>query len=396
MYYFIFCVLFFFVKSEKHYGVKHLHRNGRINKKIEEHTDKFMLEHYSLNKKIDDYEDVEIPIIFHVIYNKENEIYEEDTLQKYVVDVLNEDFNMKNEDIIKTPDIWKSRVGNFKIKFTIKDIKYVETEKEYWDLDTEWDYMKYKSYGGSDVIDPELNLNIWVVDILPDKDGMVTMGYAQFASEFNSYRKTDGFVLNTYSIVRSEIGLRDRTSTHEIGHWLNLRHIWGDGGCDVDDGVEDTPLSDSNHIMCDEDSCKYPKVKSCGSADMFMNYMSYGDITYMFTKGQALRSRALFEKGGIRYSIVTQKKEDAPEEDSSIGFVIVIFLVGIISLLLFISLLVNVVRFIKKMYGNFESRNVELASGLVAEVIEKGEDNEEVINVDITEIENNNVDIVIR
>ena len=83
----------------------------------------------------------------------------------------------------------------------------------------------------------------------------------------------------------------------EIGHWLNLRHIWGDGGCSYDDFVGDTPVSDGPNYGCPS----YPTV-NCTTTDMTMNYMDYTDdpCMYMFTYGQNLRMRALFIPDGVR------------------------------------------------------------------------------------------------
>lgn len=84
-----------------------------------------------------------------------------------------------------------------------------------------------------------------------------------------------------------------RTATHEIGHWLNLRHIWGDqAGCTTDDDVADTPLQDNMHYGCPT----FPQI-SCNNGpngDMFMNYMDYVDdaCMYMFTAGQSVRMDA--------------------------------------------------------------------------------------------------------
>lgn len=93
-------------------------------------------------------------------------------------------------------------------------------------------------------------------------------------------------------------GGTDRTLTHEVGHWLNLRHIWGDGGCGVDDFVADTPLSDAYNRGCPA----YPDV-SCGTADMTMNFMDYtaDSCMNMFTEGQKDRMHSVFsQNGGFR------------------------------------------------------------------------------------------------
>ena len=80
-----------------------------------------------------------------------------------------------------------------------------------------------------------------------------------------------------------------RTLTHELGHYFLLDHIWGDqGGCNQDDGVSDTPVSEQPYYGCPQLG-----ASSCNSTDMHMNYMDYvNDVCmYMFTEGQATRMR---------------------------------------------------------------------------------------------------------
>lgn len=332
---------------------KHLDRTHIIDKELETHTRNFIENHY-LENNINDYDDIEIPVVFHIIYNDgntynlddyglDNLILNENILQTYIINQLNEDFNMENEDINNTPDEWKDILGNFKITFTIKMIKYISSYNEDWDIENgDFDKMKFDKYGGSDVINPELNLNIWVVLFSDLEEGGLLMGYAQFPSEFKNSPETDGFVLNVLSLYLEE----DRTSTHEIGHWMNLRHIWGDGGCDDDDFVDDTPSSNTNHIECGSSvNCSYPETSSCGTPDMFMNFMSYGSPVYMFTYDQMLRSRAVFVKGGTRYSIVIQEKS---QDDYLV--ISIIFSIGLIIGLYFIG---------KSIYNCWLKRNIQ-------------------------------------
>ncbi len=91
-----------------------------------------------------------------------------------------------------------------------------------------------------------------------------------------------------------------RTTTHEVGHWMNLRHIWGDGRCRQDDFVSDTPSSDAPNYGCDLGE------RSCRTTDMVENYMDYSDDDCMglFTEGQKARMRAVFAPGGARASLV--------------------------------------------------------------------------------------------
>ena len=156
--------------------------------------------------------------------------------------------------------------------------------------------MKFSSQGGIDATDSSNFLNIWVCEI-----GGGILGYAQFPGGSPA---TDGVVIGTNyfgETVAGGIYGKGRTATHEVGHWLNLRHIWGDGRCRQDDFVADTPSSDAPNYNCPA----YPTV-NCQSADMTMNYMDYvqDDCMYMFSNGQNDRMRALFVPGGAREGLV--------------------------------------------------------------------------------------------
>jgi hypothetical protein len=156
-------------------------------------------------------------------------------------------------------------------------------------------------------------MNLWSVDI----SGGI-LGYAQFpttalggmgcaAQNVN----TDGVVMDYATLGKAAVtGFpgpynEGRTATHEIGHWLGLRHIWGDGGCGVDDFCNDTPLSDGSNFGC-------PTTNSCADPapdpnDMVENYMDYTDDLCMniFTNDQKMRMRTVLENSPIRASLIT-------------------------------------------------------------------------------------------
>lgn len=91
-----------------------------------------------------------------------------------------------------------------------------------------------------------------------------------------------------------------RTTTHEVGHWLGLRHIWGDdsGACTQSDGISDTPNQGDDY----GGQCPTGTRSSCGSNDMYMNYMDYTDdaCMNMLTNGQKAVMRATLNSGGWR------------------------------------------------------------------------------------------------
>ncbi len=159
--------------------------------------------------------------------------------------------------------------------------------------------MKSSSTGGVDPWDTSRYLNIWITSNLwkPYLIGNI-LGYAQFPG---GDPNTDGIVVDYKYFGKT--GLQNgRIGTHEIGHYLNLRHTWGDGpnlpnggsnGCNHDDFVSDTPNSDS------PGNCNIGR-QTCGSVDMVDNYMDYGNCSSLFTKGQKSRMRTILSPGGPR------------------------------------------------------------------------------------------------
>ena len=122
------------------------------------------------------------------------------------------------------------------------------------------------------------------------------LGYAQFPG---GQPETDGVVINykafgTTGTAQAPFNL-GRTATHEVGHWLNLRHIWGDtSDCSGTDFVDDTPKAQRQNYG----TPTFPHI-SCNNApngDMFVNYMDYVDdeAMFMFTTGQVERMAATF------------------------------------------------------------------------------------------------------
>lgn len=207
--------------------------------------------------------------------------------------ILNADFNNQNANTNGVPSEFANLVADANITFTLIAVNRKASTKATWGTN---DAMKYASQGGFDATDPANNLNLWICEI-----GGGILGYAQFPG---GSLATDGVVIGSDYFGENAAGGQyghGRTATHEIGHWLNLRHIWGDGRCNQDDFVADTPGSDGANYGCPS----YPTV-NCKSNDMTMNYMDYTDdnCMYMFSLGQNDRMRAIFTSGGSRESFV--------------------------------------------------------------------------------------------
>jgi hypothetical protein len=247
---------------------------------------------------------IEIPVVVHVVYNTSQQNISAGQINSQIA-VLNEDYQNRNADKTKLPDNSFQGVAStgMKVRFVLDSIKRVSTRTKSWSTN---DAVKSSKRGGSDPIDPSHKLNIWACNL-----GQGLLGYAQFPggnlatdgvvilySAFGSRSKYPG---GTY-ISKYDLG---RTATHEVGHWMNLRHIWGDdgGACSGTDQVDDTPNQGSENYGCPG----YPHI-SCNNSptgDMFMNYMDYTDdaCMYMFSAGQNARAQAVFLPTGPRAAI---------------------------------------------------------------------------------------------
>lgn len=97
--------------------------------------------------------------------------------------------------------------------------------------------------------------------------------------------------------------VKGRTLTHEVGHYLGLRHIWGDGNCLEEDGIDDTPNADAQSNQdCDttKNTC-VDNIFGIDLPDMVENYMDYSaeSCQNSFTQGQADLMRAVLENQRI-------------------------------------------------------------------------------------------------
>lgn len=238
---------------------------------------------------------IEIPVVVNVLYRTDAENISEEQIQSQI-DVLTEDFNAKNADVSKTPSLFKDLVADTDLQFVLEKINRKYSSKRSWDTN---DDMKKSSRGGIDPTSPSTNLNIWIVNKMVSQ-GQVILGYAQFPG---GNPATDGVVVGYNYFGRvgtlSAPYNKGRTATHEVGHWLNLRHIWGDQTCG-DDLVADTPNHNTPNFGCPSSGHR----SSCSGSpvEMTMNYMDYTDdaCMYMFTLGQKARARALFSSRGAR------------------------------------------------------------------------------------------------
>lgn len=235
---------------------------------------------------------VEIPVVFNVLYKTSAQNVSLTQLQSQI-DVLNEDFSATNADYNLTSTYNNVKAGNITVRFVLDAVNRRQTNTTSWSTN---DAMK-KSAKGIAPTSPTTKLNIWVCNM-----GGGILGYAQFPGGNSA---TDGIVLDDNATGRTGTAAapfnKGRTATHEVGHWLNLRHIWGDATCG-NDLVSDTPTHNTANYGCPAAG----HTSSCAGnpIEMTMNYMDYTDdaCMYMFSQGQASRMLAVFAAGGPRAS----------------------------------------------------------------------------------------------
>ena len=261
-----------------------------------------------------------VPVVVHVVYKLDEENISDEQIHSQI-QVLNDDFGFNNTNKLDVSHAFHKYCGASGIEFKLANIDptgkptngitRTKTNKDFW-KEEEFEDVKFTDYGGINSWDPTSYLNIWVANL---DDSSNVLGFAIFPDELSTYPEYDGLVIrheafgtigtagtNGYSYAN--LG---RTTTHEIGHWFNLYHIWGDAVCG-NDMVADTEPADSSNSGCPTFP-HHPK-NSCGSSEngeMFMNYMDYtsDECMNMFTIGQIERMKAALST--YRSKLITSK-----------------------------------------------------------------------------------------
>ncbi|MBK9284074.1 MAG: T9SS type A sorting domain-containing protein [Sphingobacteriaceae bacterium] len=259
---------------------------------------------------------ITIPVVVHVVYHTTTENISTSQIISQI-DALNEDFRLLNSDSLQPSHPFWTYTADCEIQFCLatKDpqgnassgITRTYTDSLAFSANGS---EKFTASGGKNNWDPTKYLNLWVCN-LGNSGG--TLGYAAFPSDLNTYPAEDGVVIRyeafgttgtagTGGFSANALG---RTATHEVGHWLNLRHIWGDGTC-ASDFVSDTEIAEDANYNCP--SFPHNANSTCGSGsngEMYMNYMDYVDdnCMKMFTFGQSTRMKAALN--GARSAILT-------------------------------------------------------------------------------------------
>lgn len=234
---------------------------------------------------------IEIPVVVNVLYKTTAQNVSQTQIQSQI-DALNKDYNATNTDFGSVPALFSGVKANVGIRFVLDAVYRKSTTKTSWKLD---DSMKKSTKGGINPTSPTTKLNLWVCNLTSGY-----LGYAQFPGGASA---TDGVVIDDNAFGTTGTATapfnKGRTATHEVGHWMNLRHIWGDATCGTD-YVNDTPSHNTANYGCPS----YPHYSTCSGTpvEMTMNYMDYTDdaCMYMFSSGQKDRMLAIFSTGGAR------------------------------------------------------------------------------------------------
>ena len=256
-----------------------------------------------------------IPVVFHVLYENESENISLEQIQSQL-DVLNQDFNRTNPDANQTPSEFLNVAANCNINFCLAQrtpnndstsgITYTQTDISSFSL---YDNRIFNdSLGGKTIWNPKRYLNIYVCDLTN------ALGFSSFPGGIES---RDAVVINYSNFGTIDVYPpfnKGRTATHELGHWLNLLHIWGDSNCG-NDQVQDTPTQDTENYGCPS----HPSPTCSNNGDMFQNFMDYTDDACMnlFTEGQKNRMHATLNSQ--RIDLIQSQACSLPYEDVGIN-----------------------------------------------------------------------------
>ena len=257
--------------------------------------------------------------VFHVLYTTPAENIDDSVIRNQI-DVLNRDYRRRNADTVDTRPVFQDRAGDTRIEFFLADtdpngnpttgITHTVGNPGFLGYNAFTDNAKAAATGGKDPWPTDQYLNIWVCNI----SLFGVLGYAfppdnapNWPANSGADSSKQGVVLDTRVVGDNNPNPIDstvsggRSAVHEIGHYLGLRHIWGDATCGSD-LVSDTPTHNTANYGCP--AAGHKSTCSGTPIEMTMNYMDYTDdaCMYMFSAGQKSRVLATFATGGPRNS----------------------------------------------------------------------------------------------
>lgn len=289
-----------------------------------------------------------IPVVVHVVYNTPDQNLADSVIYKQI-ETLNQDYQRLNEDTINMRGDFNIVKGSPNIEFMLAQIdpsgnptsgitRTETTATSFGDIGaftgdfSTLETVKQTAEGGMDPWDQDHYLNIWVCNM--EVFGIpALLGYATPPSGLPNWpagsvpNLSDGVVIqyqafgsnnpNDLDMGQGPLDVRGRTTTHEVGHYLGLRHIWGDGDCTEQDGIDDTPNAiDQSQFDCDDtkNTCT-DNIQNTDLPDMIENYMDYSSEVCQnsFTQGQVDLMRGVLENQ--RYDLVNDNPASLESEN---------------------------------------------------------------------------------
>jgi hypothetical protein len=238
-----------------------------------------------------------IPIVFHVVLTNQSLVT--DAQIQAQLDNLNRDYAGENADTVNIPSYFKPLLGKSGIRFCLAQrtpdnnptngINRVTTSRTSFDVNSNSDY-KFKKTGGADAWNHQKYLNVWISNL---SNGV--LGFATFP-DFGAFpAEEQGVTINYQSLPGGSFTRYNggKTLTHEIGHYFDLHHVWGDdnGACTGTDFIDDTPNQGNSSSGCLGGAVKLDNCSPTSPGVMYQNYMDYTDdnCLVMFTPQQVAR-----------------------------------------------------------------------------------------------------------
>lgn len=291
-----------------------------------------------------------IPVIVHIIHNNEalngpsstsgGNLHANQVIDQ--INILNKDFNGLNADTNLIPSVFKPLLGKFQVNFCLAvvnptggilaepGIDRISRTSKGWNAPPYSTTYMNNTIKPASIWDPNKYLNIWVASLSGGILGYATFpapgtsGLSGLTGSFGT-ATTDGVViLNTAfgSIGTAAFGQynKGRTATHEVGHWIGLRHIWGDGTC-ATDYCNDTPPAQTANYGCKSHPYKLGVCAGNTTGEMFMNFMDYSDdaCLLMFTADQKNRAQLILTHSPIRAALITSTVCNLPNIGNDVG-----------------------------------------------------------------------------
>lgn len=246
-------------------------------------------------------DDMVIPVVVHVVWNQ-SYLNIPDGVIMYILNQLDEDFNMENTNSSSVRPVFQSVRANAGIRFCLAEvdpagnpttgIEHFQTTATWFNPNTQADAMKMPPLGLS-AWDPTRYLNIWVCD-LNGFSGAGVGGYSYLPVGTMPGSWRDGVVVDALTGFSTTL----RTFTHEVGHYLGLKHPFEGNSCTPGDGFSDTPPTNSATFSCSNTS-----LMKCGALTQYENFMDYSGCGAMFTVQQTTYMQGILN--GLRASMLS-------------------------------------------------------------------------------------------